>query len=433
MRLIMMLLLTTLAAGTTSGRDLTLEQALRLAENHSYRLKQARAGTQAAESGTSAARSERLPTLSASASARYTDEVAALSVEIMPGQNFNRELGSNETYRTDLKLELPLYTGGRISSAIDLADANLEYWQALEQIDVDRLLYRTRLDYFGLHLAIAQRETARASFRRMLLINDDVSSRFRAGVADSVDLLEVRLALTRAEFAIEQADINTRSQQLRITAGLGIDSFEEVNPVDNLPEPQPVTIPSSDVNNRPEMSAATASIGMRLAQVNLEKSEYFPTVSGYTGYSYGKPGFDIFANEWKDNFTVGAQLSWSFNLGNKTGANRRSASRNLEAARYYRDDIIEALSRDARLAIEGLRLAYEKHANALNLYDLTLRNYQLAQMRHREGALSSNRLLEIETVLTESEFTLVAARVDYFLAQSHYFYAVGSEKLREGL
>jgi len=433
MRSILALLTILLAVPALSARDLTLDQALRLAENHSYRLKQARTGTQAAESSRSAARSERLPTLSASANARYTNEVAALSVDIAPGTTFRRELGSNETYQTDLTLTLPLYTGGRISSAIDLADANLAYWEALEQVDLDRLHYQTRLDYFGLHLAIAKRKTAGASLSRMQVINNDVDARFKAGVADSVDLLEARLALTRAEFAVTQADLNIRSRQIRLANGLGLESSEEIKPVDALPEPQQVSDIPDNTDNRAELSAATASIGMRQAKLNLEKAEYFPTVSGYTGYSYGKPGYDMFADEWKDNITVGAQLSWSFNLGNKTGARNASARYDLESARHYREDIGEVLSRDARLAVEQLRLAFEKYRSASDQHGLTARNYRLARRQHHEGALSANRLLEIEAVLTESEFTLAAARVDYYLAQSHYFYTVGSEKLREGI
>ncbi len=433
MKFFWILLLMLLVARTGCGRDLTLDQALRLAENHSYRLKQARAGAQVAESGTSIARSERLPTLSASASARYTNEVAALTVGLMPGTTFRRELGTNETYQTDLTLTLPLYTGGRISSAIDLADANLAYWEALEQIDRDRLYYQTRLDYLGLQLAAAQRHTAQSSLKRMQVIHGDVSNRFKSGVADSVDLLESRLALTRAEFAVTRADLNSRSRQIQLLTRLGLDPSEEINPVDTLPEPSPIMGLPETGGSRPELAAATASIGMRQAQVNLEKAEYFPTLSGYTGYSYGKPGYDMFANEWKDNITVGAQLNWSFNLGNKTGARKRSALQNLEASRHYREDVNETLNRDVRLATEQLHLAYEKHASTSDQHSLTVRSYQLAQVQHREGALSANRLLEIEAVLTESEFALVAARVDFYLAQSRYFYTVGSEKLREGI
>lgn len=433
MRLFWMLLLTLLVARPAFARDLTLEQALRLAEAHSYRLKQARAGTQSAESGKSAARLERLPTLSASATARYTENVPALSVEIMPGTTFYRELGTNENYQTDLTVSVPLYTGGRISSAIDLANANLAYWQALEQIDLDRLYYQTRLDYFGLHQAFAQRETAKASLSRAQVINNDVASRFNAGVADSVDLLESKLALTRAEFAVTQADLNIRSRQIQLLTRLGLETSEEIKPADALTEPQQVARIADNTIERPELAAASASIGMRQAQMNLEKAEYFPTLSGYANYNYGKPGYDMFADEWKDNFTVGAQLNWSFNLGNKTGARKRSASQNLEAARHYREDINETLNRDALLSLEQLRLAYEKYRSASDQHNLTARNFQLARAAHREGALSANRLLEIEAVLTEAEFSLVTARIDFYLAQSQYFYTIGSKELKEGI
>lgn len=433
MRILLIILAAVTVAQPVPARDITLDQALRLAENHSFRLKQARAGTESARSEKTAAHAERFPTLSASAGARYTDEVASLSVDIMPGTTFRRELGTNETYQTDLTLSLPLYTGGKISSGIDLSEANLSYWEALERIDLDRLLYQTRLDYFGLRLAVAQLKTAQASLDRMKVINKDVAARFDAGVADSVDLLESSLALTKAEFAVTRAKLNKSQRRIQLLSRLGLDSSEDINPVGNIPEPQQVSSIPNSADNRPELAAATASIGMRQAQVGLEKSGYFPTLSAFGNYSYGKPGYDMFADEWKDNFTVGAQLNWSFNLGNKTGAKKKSAVQTLRAARHYRDDVSESLNREARLSVEQLRLAYEQYRSAADQHELTSHNYQLAQKAHREGALSANRLLEIEASLTESQFSLVAARVDYYLAQSHYFYTVGSEKLREGI
>jgi len=47
--------------------------------------------------------------------------------------------------------------------------------------------------------------------------------------------------------------------------------------------------------------------------------------------------------------------------------------------------------------------------------------------------MSSNRLLELETTLTQAESSLATAVADYYIAESGYLYAIGSENLGKGI
>ena len=81
----------------------------------------------------------------------------------------------------------------------------------------------------------------------------------------------------------------------------------------------------------------------------------------------------------------------------------------LRAARFSRDNVAEQLTREEQLAWEGLRLAFDRYQSARRRHEIAGKNYRLAGARHRDGALSSNRLLEIETALSESEAALAGA------------------------
>jgi outer membrane protein len=431
MRYVILLLLIVTSV-STSARDLSLGDAYTLARQHAYSLKKAAAERQAAESALNAAKSERFPTLSAAAGARYISYVPTLNINIPPNLHLTREVGTKENYQTDLLLTMPILTGGKIGGAIDLAKATRDYYQALEQADIDQLYRLTRVEYLGLYRMDRALGAANAALKRTRVIAADVDSAFAGGVADSVDVLEAQLAVSNAEFGVKRAESDRRSSEIRLDVLLGLPADESLNLTAELPSPEPAELPSTVASDKPELAAADMGVKMNQSAVKLSKANYFPTLSAFGGYSYGKPNLDRFNNTWNDYFTVGATLSWSFNLWGKTVHKSSQARWNLEASRQQRDNVAEQLDRGAKLAIEQVKLAYERYRNAQQQYTISSNNYRLAKMKHDEGALSTNHLLEIDANLTVAEASLAAAEAGYHIAMSNYYYAVGSPELREG-
>lgn len=418
---------------SAAARELTLEQALRLAEEHSNTLKAAQADRLSAEKMVTAAEAERFPTLSLAASAKYVNKVPTLNISVPGFIQLSRDFGSKDTYQTDLRLSLPLYTGGRISSAVASASSNRDYRAAMAAVERDQLFLQTRLEYFNLYRSLELRRAAQAALHRAQIVNDDVRASYNAGVADSVDLLDASLAFTKAEFQVKQAEINVRSQSISLLSSLGLPTGEQLDLIDSLPNPPDSLNEPSTAAARPELEAAESIVKLNQAHVISERAGYLPTLAAYGGYSYGKPNIDPFSNKWNDNFTVGAQLQWSFNLGGSAPSRKASASFDLEAARRNRDNVSESLSRESDLAREQLRLALEQYLSSRSELKVASASFDLARSEHQSGALSSNRLLEIEAALSQAEATHAAARVDFYIAQSAYYFAVADEKLGKGL
>jgi outer membrane protein TolC len=417
---------------TAQARELSLKQALELAVQHSHRLKKAAAERQASESALGSAKAARLPSLSVQAFAFYNNEVPSFDIDLPLGQTISREVGSKENYQTDLRLSVPLYTGGKISGKIGAASATVDLYRALEDANLDQLLYQTRLEYLSLYRADRLFDVTRASQKRAAIIRDDVHSLFLAGAADSVDLLETDLAWAQADFKVKEAASLRRSAEIRLIILLNLLAEDSLVILDVLRQPQSMETEDACVP-RAELRAAKAAVALSRAQVRLAQSAYFPTISAYGGYSYGKPNLDFFNNTWNDYFTVGARLSWSFNVGRKERFEAQRAEYSYHAAQRERDETVERLEREKQLALESLGLAYQKYETAQYTYEIASDNYRLAVQKHRRGAMSSNHLLQVETSLSEAEAVLAAALVDYYIAQSAHYFSIGSEKLRKGL
>jgi outer membrane protein len=431
-RLLLIFIVSTALFRVTSARNLSLEEALNLAEQHSFELKQARAETEAAEQSLEAARAERHPSLVFNGSAFYRDYVAKIFFADPTGTETEREFGTHDNFQFDLRLNAPLWTGGRIGSAVDAAEASRDLTQALRDSDIDRVHLHARIEYLSQLQATSVMRSMEASLDRTRVIQRDIESLYAAGAADSVDILESHLAITEAEFAVDRATSYLRSNEIRLLVLLGLDLTESLTLISDLPEPAPLTTTDSVSGTKPELAAALAGIGLSESQVNQSQSEYWPVISAFAGYSYGKPNIDLFRNTWHDYFAIGAQLSWSLNLFGAKARNSSSAY-TLEASWRDYDRVVEHLSREAELTYEQLKLAFTQYVSARREHDITSSNYRLATEKHRAGMLSSNRLLEIETTLTSAESSVAAAKVNYFIAQSQYLHAIGSDRLKEGL
>ncbi|MBI5267575.1 MAG: TolC family protein [candidate division Zixibacteria bacterium] len=431
MRIMVIILAAVMLAAGLSARELTLSQALSLAREHAFTLKKADAASEAAIATRAAARSERWPTVSLAAGSIYLDDVPQISL----GPLSPRPFGSKESYQTDVRASLPLWTGGRIGGGVDLAQAGLEFQQASAKGDSDRLDLTVWSEYFGLVRAQQLVEVAEASRKRAQIIASNVQSLFDAGAADSIDLNEAHLALVRAAAGVTQAGIQQRSAGIRLAVLTGLDPSDSLAAIQETPEPDfsGETGSPQISTTKSELRAAQAGTTIGRARVKLTAADLYPTLTAFGGYSYGKPNQDRFNNSWNDYWTVGANLNWSFNLGGKSIQRRKSARYELAGAQIDQDRITEQVNREARLAAEQVRLMFDKYQTARTEYDLASTQYRLAHDRHRNGDLSSNRLLEIETGLTSAQSAKAASQADYWMALALWYYATGSTRLQEGL
>jgi len=418
--------------GHASARELTLEQALELARQHSFEIKAARATADAAHSSATAAHRVRYPTIGLDGSASLLSNLVSFTIAIPPFPPMSREIGSKEVYQIDATLSMPLYTGGRLSGAIDQAEASARIKDAIADATDEQIMLTARILYFSLARADNMMRAATASLERARIVGRNVRSMFDAGAADSIALLEADLAIADASFSGTRARIDRRSAEIRLEILLGIDSGESLAIPDTAPPPDEPPSPLADISSKPQLRAAAAGIEAGLADVRITRSEYLPSISLFGRWSGGQPNRDVFEGEWDDYFAVGAGLSWSFNLGNQSGNRMRAAESRLESLRLDRDRVERDLTEAARLAGEQMRLAWEEYRSALERYEITSKNYRIAERRHAAGDLPTNRLLEIEQSLTSSDAALAASRAAYHIARSNWLYAVGSDELKKG-
>jgi outer membrane protein len=427
----LVLLIFVLGGTALAQTPLSLEEAIRLSGEHSYGVKAAHSDSLAARYDLGVARALRYPTASLAATSYYINKLQSVALPFS-----SLTVGSHENYQADFRLTLPLWTGGRIGSQIDIQGAQAEARGA--NLESARLTnaYNTRKAYLGLLAAQSLLKAAAASSERISLIGEDTQSRYTNGIADSVDLLNSDLSIQRAQEAVDQrttAQSNARSLLARL---VGV-SPESITTIGELLNPN-IQIyqnnrPLKESIERPELRIQESRVKAASFVVSLNQANYLPTLNGFGGYSVGKPNKNMLGSKWNDYWTAGFSLNWDFSLGNKTGQNISSARQAAKSAQEVNQDLKESFYLQANTAYDNLLLSFRSYESSKKEFEIASRQYALGKQKEQAGGLSLYRLLELEADLSSSEELFRVSTINYYLSETEYLYAIGSPKIYGGL
>jgi outer membrane protein TolC len=411
--------------------ELSLEDAIERAQEYSHAVKSARYDSAAADLVRISAERDRFPVLSFSAQSFYVDEVQAIDLPFS-----ERQIGSKDNYQTDVKVSVPLYTGGRLSSRIDIRER--QSLAAAMRLAAERMsvAYRARRAYLGVLNAWALVRATEASLTRVGVIRQHVMNLHDNGMADSLDLLEAEFAVETAQRQVDRVDTELKNAQVSLARLMGTDSIAVADLSEEIPIPDTSKCRALSIipaPNRPELKRMDYLIDAADHATNAEMGKYLPVLNGYIGYSYGMPNRDWFEQTWNDYWTAGLIMTWELNLGLKTSKDVSAARQRAASARMARQNIYDDLATQRDVAVNAVRHAYEIYEITKAEYDLSRRRFDLARLQQEAGRISVNRLLELEAELASAEQGYRASVYAYYLAECDLLYAIGSSRIFGGL
>lgn len=403
---------------------------------HSYDVKAAERDSIAAHYQEAAAQALRYPALSLTAVAFRVDEQQKIKLAVGPLSAGSIEIGSLGNYQADAKLNLPLFTGGKISSNIRLKQEQL--LAAAYGLDAQRLntAYNCRKAYLGLLLSDYFLGAAQASLQRIDVIRKNVSNLYQTGLADSLDILEVESARLQATDYLDNGMKAKANARALLSTLLGVPLADSVVAADTVPQPDLNGVGFFDNSHheihRPEIVQLEQLIKAVGSQAAIIRADQFPRLYGYVGYTGGKPNRDFFGATWNDYFQVGAALSWNLNLASKTAKEVSAIRQQQQSLDMKKEALKESLDLLAQTRFNEGEYAFKALKRAHDELQVAQRKYRLAQDKQAVGQLSVNDLLEQEADLTRTQQLYQAAKISYYLAISEYLYAVGSKEIYGG-
>lgn len=402
-----------------SNTPLTLDAALVYARQHSPRLSAKRQGVTTEQAAIAAARAERSPRLTLGATVRGSNQPTqtALGLPLTPladvpeHQPFRRGHVNAEVLAT-----IPVYTGGRISSAVSLAQAQRDLAQVSVR-DVERGLdFDVTSTYASLVQLDRDIEAARESVNALTESRRVVAQMLGEGKVARVDLLKVDTRLADVQdTAIEFRNAREiQTGQFNALLGRPIDTPVIVETT--LPQPSAqlsldqVSQLAAAGNMKYQIAQAQVSVDER--SVAVAKSQLRPSLS-LAADLLGQSA-DPFS-VYKSGVIAGAVFNFPFFDRTLTHRVEEAKSRELERRAELKQAELDASQR-ARSAYLQVHNAEERLRATETAIGYAREVLRIEQEKQRYGRSIIENLLDAQAALLTSEARYHRALADYTTA-----------------
>lgn len=315
-------------------------------------------------------------------------------------------------YSTAVELSQPIYTFGKIGSAIELARVLVDAVEA--QIGAARL--DTALDaaeaYYEvlsareeLAVGLAQRRVRREAL-------EVVRARYEIGEATRLELLRAQSALAEVtpEIARLAGDLSVARSRLGNVLGVEPGAALEVTggveetlpPVPALPE-----LSAAARANRPEIADLELQRQALATQQQVIRSEALPQVDLVGFYGREARIFDNLGEALFDNYSLALGVRWElFDGGRRKGRIARLESQREQLA-YQLDDLLSLIRLDLEQSLAAYRTAQERWRAAQTAATAAREASRVARESYREGVALQTDWLDAQRQETEAEILAV--------------------------
>jgi len=397
----------------------TLDDAWRTALGNDQWLQAGRSRVSAAADELAAARSGRLPSLTASAGLNQFNEAPSFDFS-GAGVPATLPLFDGETMETaDARVTLPLYAGGRIRYGIDAAQAMLDAQSARSMADEQQVkldVARRFIDVLRAERALAVADSTVASLRAHVA---DVDDMFRSGAVARNDYLSAAVSLADAEQRRLQSRnaLDLASAAYNRALGRPLDApvtlDEQLPAIDiSLDLTSPDALTAVALMERDEIDGIESAAAAYRAKSKSMRGEILPQLA-MTG------GYVSMPNEFlnRDDFwMVGIGVQWKLFDGGQTrrqadALNSRAYALTHEQAHF--ESLVALEVRQAWLRLEETR---ERKRLAERAVEQAEENLRVVRDRYRNGEGTNTEVLDAETLRRISHSNFDNADFDASLA-----------------
>lgn len=401
---------------------ITLEEIFGCAETNSAGLRTSFAAQTEAEREISVARAGRLPDISADLSLGYNGD----------GFTTDRHFGEYQKAPIphfgnglSLKVTQPVYTGGAITSSIELA--RLKSTAARYATDFQRDNIRFRLT--GFYLDIYKYNNLRgvmenniAAARKVL---QEMKALYDQGTVLQNDITRYELLVTDLELQLVRINntISILNTNLVTTAGLPASTVivpDSTILARSLPAEGAAWWQNEAEANSPSLSLARTGVEISRKADALVRSERLPKIGLQAGWSFDGPiltevpPINRNLSYWYVGVGVSYNISSLYKTNKSLSRSRASIRRAREQLDATREDVTIAVNADHVRYLE----AYEELKSRQKGVELADRNYRVTSTRYSAGMALITDMLDAANSRLDAEQQLVNARINII----YYYY-----------
>ncbi len=414
-----------------------LEQAWEIAIRENNKLKASQETTAAAYAGTEAALGARLPRVTNATAYTVLSEQPEVNVDL---SGLSGALGNIATAVPELapalaslptsvstpilnqdflvsstQAILPLYTGGKITSLINQAEARVEAARQGE-----------RRDLLDLKMDVAENYFLVLRMNRIVQVLHEAQRELEIHVKNTADLLEKGIVTENIHLAAQVSKAQIDQQILQAKQGFDL-SKSAYNRYLARPLNTPVSLEGAKIpplsgdlesltytalEHRPELRALDAQANESCAKAMEYRSERLPTMAVAGGYTYVEN--DILT---ENNYaSASVCMVWTPLDGGVSRAKQKAAMHQMTALNRMRDEARSGIELQVRKCWLDEREARSRMEVARKSVEQAIRNLEIVREQFLEGIAPHTDYLQAVSLKTQAEVNFCNALCDAIIA-----------------
>ena len=390
------------AAPDTPGtaRELTLDEAVKLALTNNPTGKIAVFDFEAAKGALTAARSARW--FSISASHKDAQSWAGGSANIV------------DQYTNSVSLNWTLWSGNKVESQISQAKLALDSSQWGIAKARQQLKYDATDAYFKFMAARDNVKLNQESVERLERYLQDVRLQFEVGVVAKVDVLRSEVELAKAKQSLIEAQNTYDLAMANLNNIIGFPLTTELNVKGDLSyaryEKELAFCVDAALRQRPEISQYTDAAKSAQEAITIAKSGYLPTVSAV----YNAGWYDSkFAGGNNYNWSVYLLTNWTLFDSGLTAGKVKQAVEGYKKAQEQLKQTVDSVQLDVRQTYLSLKSAEQSIATSSSAVGLAEEDYKIKVIRYQAGVGTNLDVLDAQVALTTAKNNFLKAMYEY--------------------
>ncbi len=430
------LVITMVATAAVNAQELTIDAAVDAALLNNPEVAAAREHAAAADKRLDVGKSYRLPKIGLSESFVYTNNPAEVFAFSLNQGRFDMEdfflsdpnnPDPLSTFITRLDLELPIYTGGRLSARIGQAEAMATAEEITFSHTRERVSFETITAYINLakareHQALL--EKARATTAEHVRLAEKYAAQ---GVILDADVLQARVYLSEMDDLLTQATNGAQLGQAALNFQMGANQA-----LPRMLAPLPPAAPvvgkldnwmAAAIEDRRDLAAARRKLEAGRLEEKVARPGYIPEIAVLGHYDL----YDdkIFGAHGHSGSVMAVARITLLGGGSDTAA--RAAARH-ETASFEADihRFEEGVRLEVQQAWQDLQTARSRHTTAASSLNAAEEAARVRESRFTHGLDKMIDLLDAETAQREAEMREMVARYDVALNTHRLRYVSGA-------
>jgi outer membrane protein TolC len=338
------------------------------------------------------------------------------------------QAGFSQKNQLQLFVTQPLYTGGRLNSALGISTSTLDASKLELERSRQEIEYRVVETFYAALMnergvAVAD-EQVRLSEKQLEL----AKARFEAGTVARLDVLqaEVELANAKARRIQARAHVDTAMQALR--GVLSLPQTQALVLEGSLDEP--VTGHAREeldqrLPQRPDLQAFTARREAAEYASNLAQGEWKPSLALTGNMQYQQDSFGNLLGHDNQSYAFGLSLNVPLFAAPGAAARRSQAQSQMRQAEHG----LRFATDNARLELESAWTALEASAEVVatqeKALELARESVSIAQVSYENGVITSAELNDAQVRLLQTEWLLMQAKYARITAAARARVAAG--------